>query len=172
VNCSAVKGWYRISQELAVAGYVGINYGGRKSWSQHCTNVCLVLGFFLKGMVFLAGRGWGQRTPMDSMSTGSGAGGGSSMKVWSGSTMLVALWIVVGGEWESQGDSPSAAVFGSGVGAGGTTPEAQGICVLWVCASGCGLLVISLSGYKQGAFLSWLSSWENFELTFSSSPMT
>jgi len=135
--------------------------------------MCLVLGFFLKGMVFHAGQGWGQRAPVDTISTGSGAGGGSGIKVQSVSTMLVTLWIVVGGEWESQGDAPSTAVCGSGVGAGGgTTPETQGICGLWVCASGCRLLVISLSGYRQGAFLSWLSSWENCELTFSSSPMT
>jgi len=109
---------------------------------------------------------------VDTILTGSGAGGSSGTKVQSGSTMLVVLWIVVSGEWESQGDSPSAAVFGSGVGAGGITPEMQGICVLWVCASGCRLLVISLSGYRQGAFPSWLSSWENCELMFSSSPMT
>jgi len=119
-----MKGWDRISQEMAVARYTVRLLGGRRSWSRRRTNVCLVWGFFLKGMVFHAGRGWGQRTPVDTISTGSGAGGGSGVKVQSFSTiMVVTLWIVVGGEWESQGDAPSTAVCGSGVGAGeGTTP--------------------------------------------------
>jgi len=115
---------------------------------RHRTIVGLVVSFFLKGMVFHTGRGWGQRTPVDSISTGSGAGGGSGMKVRSFSTIMVTLWIV-SGEWDSQGDAPSATVCGSGVGAGGTVPKTQGICVLWGCTGGCGLLVILLGGRLQ-----------------------
>jgi len=107
------------------------------------------------------------------MSTGSGAGGGDGAKVWSFSSIMeVTLWIVVGEEWESQGDAPSTAVCGSGMRAGrGTTSWMQGICVCWDCTGGCGLLVILLSGCR-GAFSSQLSSWENCELAFLSSLMT
>jgi len=111
---------------------------------------------------------------VDTMSTGSGAGGGDGAKVWSFSTIMeVTLWIVVGEEWESQGDALSTAVCGSGMRAGrGTTSWMQGICVCWDCTGGCGLLVILLSGCRQGAFSSWSSSWENCELAFLSSLMT
>jgi len=122
-------------------------------------------------MVVLAGRGWGQRTPVDPISTGSGAGGGSGMIVQSVAIiMVVTLRIVVGGEMEFQG-APSMTVCGAKVGAGGTVPEMQGICVVWG-ADGRGLLIIMVGGCMQGAFLSRSSNCENWELAISSALMT
>ncbi len=149
-------------------------YGGWRSWSWCRPNLCLVIDFFLNGMVFLAGRGRSQRTPVGIMSTGSGAGGGDGAKVRSLSTIMdVALWIVGGEERGSQGDVSSAAVCWSGMRAGGdTTSLAQGICVLWGFSGGCGWLLMLFIGCREGAFSSRSSSRENCRLACSSSPMT
>jgi len=129
-------------------------YGGWRSWSWCRTNVRLVIDFFLNGMVFLAGRGQGQRTPVGTMSTGSGAGGGGGMRVRSLSTIIkVALWVVVGKESGFQRDALSTAVWVSGMRAGGSaTLWTQEIWVLWGRRGGCGLLVILLSGCGERRF--------------------
>jgi len=68
-------------------------------------------------------------------------------------------------------------VCGSGLGAGGTTPlEMHWGCISWGsvhCAGCCGLQIMSWLGIMHGAgFLSCLRSWNNWDLTFSSSPIT
>jgi len=127
------------------------------------------LGFFLKGMVFWARQGWGQRASVNTISTGSGAGGSRSATKPLSSIIMGALWVVVGGELEFQVVTLSATVGGSGARAEDTASCLQGS---WVCTSDCGLLVIVVSGCRWGAFSSWSSSWENCWLAVSSSPMT
>jgi len=62
-----------------------------------------------------AGRGWGQRVPVYTMSTGSGAGGGSFTKGRSDATICVTLWIVAGEERNAKVGSPSCGVGSSGM---------------------------------------------------------
>jgi len=109
--------------------------------------------FFLTGMILHAGQGWGQRVPVYTMSTGSGAGGGSFAKVQSDATIVVTLWIVAGEERKTKGDSPSSGVGRSGVGAGaggwraGSNALTQGICVRRI---GCCRVLLALIGSLGG----------------------
>jgi len=133
----------------------------------------------LKGMVFRAGRGWGQRTSFNTILTGSGAGGGRSATNPMSSIIIGTLWVVVselfrvGRGW---GQRASINILSAGSGAGGgriavkplsSITSTQGM----VCGC-CGLLVMLCGGGRWGAFSSRSSSWENCWLTVSSSPMT
>jgi len=138
--------------------------------------MCLVQGFFLKGMVFRAGRGWGQRTSFNTISTGSGAGGGRSATNPMSAIIMGALWVVVselfrvGQGW---GQRASVNILSTGSGSGGgrsaikplssTTMGASA--PVWgsgsragtstqgmVCIGCCGLLVILFGGCRWGHF--------------------
>ncbi len=56
------------------------------------------LGFFLEGDGFLSQARLGQRASVNTISTGSGAGGGRGATKPLSSIIMGALWVVVGGK--------------------------------------------------------------------------
>jgi len=109
------------------------------------------------------------------MSTGSGAGGGSFAKGRSDAAICVMLWIVAGEE--CKGGSPSSGVGRSGAEAGaggwragGSIASTRGIGV--TRTSCCGVLLALLGALLGAGCSSRSSSWEQSQLTCSSLSMT